>query len=382
MGTVFLTGATGYIGSYIATGLLRDHKERLALLVRAESVDAAEKRLWKSLQLHMNFDEFIEHVRSRVDIYTGDLTRPDLGIEPDARDRLVKSMDSVIHCAASLNRKSEKACLNVNLRGTLEVVRLAQNARDHHGLRRFSDISTVAVSGHRQDEIVREDEAVQWDRSDYDPYARTKKYCEYMVHRSLPDVPITVFRPSIVLGDSRLPETTQFDMVRAFVMLARLPVLPFRSDWLLDIVPANYVGRAVVELHQKDNPAHGIYNLSAGRGSLTYQQIVQSLSEQGHSVRHVFLPALERPFTSLVDAVSRTPRKWGMALPASLFKVFLPYLTFNTVFDNERVSTELGEAPRPFSDYSFGLFKFARDGNFTYPYRAWPETTARHRKVA
>ena len=65
-------------------------------------------------------------------------------------------------------------------------------------------------------------------------------------------MPVTVFRPSIVLGDSRSPETTQFDMVRAFVMLARLPVLPFDPDWKLDIVPADYVGKAVVTIHQKD----------------------------------------------------------------------------------------------------------------------------------
>ena len=67
-----------------------------------------------------------------------------------------------------------------------------------------------------------EDASIDWDRSDYDPYARTKKFCEHMVRELLPDVPRTVFRPSIVLGDSRRPETTQFDMVRAFVFLAGL----------------------------------------------------------------------------------------------------------------------------------------------------------------
>ena len=44
-----------------------------------------------------------------------------------------------------------------------------------------------------------------------------------------PDVPLTIFRPSIVMGDSRHAETTQFDMVRAFVFLAGLPAL-FRGE--------------------------------------------------------------------------------------------------------------------------------------------------------
>ena len=380
---IFLTGATGYLGSYISSGLLREHSDRLALLVRAESVEAAEKRLWRSHQLHMSFEEFLPLLRSRVDIYLGDLTRPDLGLEPARRDELVKSMSSVIHCAASLNRKSAKACFNVNLRGTLEVIKMARDARDHHGLRRFSDISTVAVCGKRQDELVHADRMIDWKLSDYDPYARTKKFCEHMLHELLPDTQKLVFRPSIILGDSRFPETTQFDMVRAFVMLAQLPVLPFRPDWRVDIVPADYVGKAVVHIHQKDKPLHEQYNLSAGAGSLTYQQVVGALHAAGHGVRHRFVPGLERSFTRLVDVLAATPRKWGIALPASLMKVFIPYLVFNTVFDNAHVVEELGHEPARFDQYAYGLLRFAKSSGFAYPYRDWPgEAATRERKVA
>jgi len=377
---VFLTGATGYIGSYLATNLLRDHTEKVACLVRAESTEKAHQRLWKSLQLHMSFDEFQTHLADRIDVYLGDLTQPDLGLG-DNKDRLVHSMESVIHCAASLNRKSAKSCLNVNLRGTLEVVKLARSAHEHHGLRRFSDISTVAVAGHRKDEVVTEDKSIEWSRSDYDPYARTKKFCEHMVHQLMPDVPITVFRPSIVLGDSRFPETTQFDMVRAFVMLAKMPVLPLNPDWRVDIVPANFVGDAVVTLHQKDKPKHSAYHLSAGVNSLTYREVVEGLRSSGHAGRQVFTPWLERPFGSMVNVLSNTPRQWGVALPASLLKVFLPYLNFNTVFDNSRVCEEMGESPATFTSYAYDLMNFAVEGNFSYPYRDWP-SSSHARKVA
>jgi hypothetical protein len=53
-------------------------------------------------------------------------------------------------------------------------------------------------------------------------------------------------------------------------------------------------------------------------------------------------------------------------------KVFLPYLTWNTVFDNTRVTEELGRKPVPFSDYSYPLLKFSRDSDFTYAYEEWP----------
>ena len=86
-----------------------------------------------------------------------------------------------------------------------------------------------------------EDRSIEWERSDYDPYARTKKFCEHMVRELLPDVPLTIFRPSIVLGDSRYAQTTQFDMVRSFVFLAGLPVLPFRPHDKIDIVNVDFV---------------------------------------------------------------------------------------------------------------------------------------------
>ena len=379
--SIFLTGSTGYLGSYIASDLLHDHTDRLALLVRAESIEAAEKRLWKSLQLHMDFATFSQFLRDRIDIYLGDLTSSGVVHDEVARKKLIGEMTSVIHCAASLNRKSAKSCFNVNLRGTLEVIKLARAAHDDHGLRRFSDISTVAVSGVRESEVVEEATAVEWSRSDYDPYARTKKFCEHMVHELLPDVTCTVFRPSIVLGDSRFPETTQFDMVRAFAWLAQFPLLPFNGDWVADIVPANYVSRAVVTIHQKDTPLYDTYNLSAGKASLTYREIVKRLQEAGHGRKPLFAPWLNGSFNRLINTLSNTPRGWGMALPASLMKVFLPYLTFNTVFDNSRVVEELGEAPASFDTYAYPLLRFAMDGKFTYSFEPWPEQVET-RKVA
>ncbi len=372
--TIFLTGATGYIGSYIAHGLLEEHGQRLALLVRAGSDEEARQRLWKSLQLHMSFEQFQRHIDSNIDIYRGDLTDASLGLEPAEFKKLAHSIESVIHCAASLNRKSSKACFNVNLRGTLEVVKLARAAQDHHGLRRFSDISTVAVAGHRNNETVTEAEIIDWNRSDYDPYARTKKFCEHMVHELLPEVPITIFRPSTVLGDSRFPETTQFDMVRAFVFLAKLPALPFRPEWRMDIVPANYVGAGVVAVHMQDKPEFDSYNLSSGERSLNYRQIVAAMSEGGHG-RPAFVPLLEKPFSAAVERLMATPRKWGIAPAASLMKVFLPYLTNDTVFDSSRIQSVLGHAPAPFSEYCYGLFDFATGSGFSYPYKPWPTST-------
>ncbi|MCB9506950.1 MAG: SDR family oxidoreductase [Myxococcales bacterium] len=376
---IFVTGATGYIGSYVVAGLLRGHpSERLCVLVRARDVAHAEERLWASLQLHMPFDEFLSLTRDRVEIVIGDLVERDLGIDEDVWHDTAKRITSVVHVAASLNRKSAKACFNVNLRGTLSVLRLARAAADGAGLRRFSDVSTVAVAGTRAHELVDEAGIVDWDRSDYDPYARTKKFCEHMLEELLPDVSSLVFRPSTVLGDSRFAETTQFDMVRAFVTLANMPVLPLDSGWRMDIVPANYVGAAIVKLHMADRPAHTSYNLSAGAASETYRTIVDAMMQAGHRRRPpLFAPRLQAPFERVIESLSNAPKGSPVALPASLFKVFLPYLTYDTVFDNSRVVEAMGEAPAPFSSYAYPLFRFASETGFKYPHRPWPEGVPR-----
>ena len=367
---IFLTGATGYIGAHVAADLLQDHGAGLNLLIRARDPHEAELRVWQALQLHLDFPRFYDYLQTRVRIFRGDLTSPQFGLSRDDYDRLIHSTDSVIHCAASLNRKSEKSCLNVNLRGTLEVVQLAMRVHYYHGLRRFSHVSTVAVAGKRQNELVTEDNSIDWNRSDYDPYARTKKFCEHMIRQLLPEVPLTIFRPSIVLGDSRRAETTQFDMVKAFVFLAGLPVLPFRPKDQIDIVNVDFVADAIAALHQKQNPDHDTYHLSSGKDSQTFRELTTALAAAQHKRGPVFMPLLEKPFSGTVNTLSN--RKGAVAQGAALMKVFMPYLVWNTVFDNARVTAELGRKPVPFSKYSYPLLTFSREGKFTYRYQDWP----------
>ncbi len=370
---IFVTGATGYLGSYLVAGLLTGHCDPLNLLVRAKSDREARERLWQSLQLHLAFPESLEYLNSRVTIFRGELTTERFGLSDDDYHALVDTTHSLIHCAASLNRKSEKQCMNVNLRGGLEVIQLARRAQNRNGVLRYSHVSTVAVAGKRQNEVVTEDASIDWSRSDYDPYARTKKFGEHLVHQLLPDVPHTIFRPSIVMGDSCRAETSQFDMVQAFDVLARLPVLPLRPDDKIDIVPANYVAKAIVTIHQKPEPSHGIYHLSSGEGSQTYREITTALASAGGWRRPTYVPSLGRPFSAMVNRLAHGNGAVGRG--ASLLKVFWPYLDWNTVFDNSRVIAELDEAPARFSTYAYPLLKFSRENEFRYPAKPWPSAT-------
>src|SRR4029077_19834649 len=88
----------------------------------------------------------------------------------------------------------------------------------------------------------------------------------------------------------------------------------------------------------------------------------------------VFMPGLEGPSTRMVNALARGQGRIGNV--ATLLKVFLPYLVWNTVFDNSRVVEELGRTPAPFSIYSYPLLAFSRASRFSYEYRGWPGTSA------
>jgi nucleoside-diphosphate-sugar epimerase len=191
-----------------------------------------------------------------------------------------------------------------------------------------------------------------------------------MMRVLLPETPKTIFRPSIVLGDSRYAETTQFDMVKSFVFLAGLPVLPFRPTDKIDIVNVDFVAGAISTLHQKDRPQYDTYHLSSGIGSQTFREITKALAAAQNKRAPVFVPVAERPFTGSLNFLAN--RKGAIAKGASLMKVFMPYLTWNTVFDNTRVTTELGKKPVPFSDYCYPLLKFSSENDFEYKYQPWP----------
>src|SRR5262249_17035291 len=164
---IFLTGSTGYLGSYLAAGLFADHRDSLNLPLRAKSEEEAGERLWQSLQLHFEFPEFRDYIATRVRIFRGDLTSERFGLPDDEYQKLVETSDSILHCAASLNRKSEKQCLNVNLRGSLEVIQLARRIQNHSGLRRYSHVSTVALAGTRPAEILPHNKNIHCARFDY-----------------------------------------------------------------------------------------------------------------------------------------------------------------------------------------------------------------------
>src|SRR5208283_3437474 len=102
----------------------------------------------------------------------------------------------------------------------------------------------------------------------------------------------------------------------------------------------------------------------------TFREITKALATAENKRAPVFLPGVERPFAGSVDFLAN--RKGAIGKGASLLKVFMPYLVWNTVFDNTRVTKELGKKPVAFSEYCYPLLKFSRENDFVYKYHSWP----------
>ena len=368
-----MTGATGYIGSYATEWLLRNTDHELALLVRAPDYDAGVERLWRSLQLHVGPDEFHRYL-DRICFISGDLTKPGLGISTADRDWLISNAESVLHNAAAPDLRSERACTNHNLRGTLSVIKLAQAIQEDHPLRRFTQVSTAAVAGKRTGALVMEAEPLDWSQEDFNPYTRTKKFGEHMVRELLNDVPQLILRPSGVIGDSRIPDTTQFDLVKALCALTDLPVLPFSRDVRLDIVNADWVGASIAELHVREDLTHDTYHLSAGIESRTIGEIAEALSSTLGRRMPFFAGQLAIPFEHAMDALARFPMAGHLHRLAALLSVYIPYMTTDVVYDNARAVVDLQSVPTPFTSYGAALYTYAKSVNFEFPYRPLPES--------
>ena len=153
-------------------------------------------------------------------------------------------------------------------------------------------------------------------------------------------------------------------------------MLPLRPSDRLDIVNVDFVAESIVTLHQKERPLHDTYHLSAGLGSPMCKEITDALNAARHSRGPIYIPILEKPFSGLVDWLANR-RGTSAGHLASLMKVFLPYLLWNTVFDNSHVVQETGKSPARFSDYCYPRYQFSIKNRFVYPYRDWSEVRGR-----
>lgn len=342
---ILVTGYPGFIGKRLVRRLLQERPERLSLLVQPKFLEDARR--------------YIAACGAKegraVQLLAGDIADMHLGLSAAEIDELAGDVDEIYHLAAvSYLGVSEDLMWRVNVQGTSNLLEVAENAR---GLRRFVHMSTCFVSGDRQG-VISEDE-LDVSQGFRTPYERTKFESEKRVQAAAARLPVTVVRPSLVVGDSRTGEIGRFDGPYALaILLAASPLssfpLPGRMEAPLHAVPVDYVVEAVLRLGQSPEAEGKTFHLvdphplSARR---VYDLIALRLGKK---------PARLRISAMLTETVLRLPGLERMFRDHRQAIACLNTLAFYTSRNTESVLGAQGLRCPPLESYLDPLVDFVK----------------------
>ncbi|BCZ20289.1 carboxylic acid reductase [Mycobacterium senriense] len=212
--TVLLTGANGYLGRFVTLEWLQRLSRtsgKLITIIRGSDADVARARLEKAFnsgdpQLLQRFREL---AANHLEVMTGDIGEPNLGLDPTAWERLANTTDLIVHVGALVNHVLPYDQLfGPNVVGTAEVIKLAISAR----IKPITFMSTVAVATPIAPDKFAEDGDIRVispvrtiDDSYANGYGNSKWAAEVLLREAFDrcGLPVTVFRSDMILAHSR-----------------------------------------------------------------------------------------------------------------------------------------------------------------------------------
>ncbi len=284
--TVFVTGSPGFIGKRLVRDLLASAQgRRLVLLVQPKFARATRAHLQ-------------ELGTDQAEVLEGDVMQMHLGLSGGEWKRLTAGVTEIWHLAAISYLGMEiEQFRTVNVDGTRNVLELARSAP---GLTRLNHFSTAYVSGDRKG-VILEDE-LQASQGFHNPYEESKFQAEVLVQRAKRDLPITIYRPSIVVGDSKTGEIDRFDGPYTLaILLVASPLsvpLPLPGDGVapLNVVPVDYLVEASLSISRNPSAIGKTVHL-VDPAPLSVRRVYEIIAARAHrKVPSVSLPhrAVER----------------------------------------------------------------------------------------
>ncbi len=245
--SILLTGATGFLGTQIAVRLVRNTGHAIVAFVRSKNRDDAIGRLSR---IWWNWPELIGAIGGRVDVVAGNISEPRLGLDEVQYDRLLHRATHIIHTAADLRLDAPLDDLRKpNVEGTRNILELARAAHCDHGLVRFSHVSTAYVAG-KKSGIIPED-SLTGECGFCSNYELTKYESELVVEKAKDELPISVFRPGMVVGDSHTGSINNFNVIYfplRLYLTKRPCLIPANPSLRFNFVPVDYVADSIVQL--------------------------------------------------------------------------------------------------------------------------------------
>jgi thioester reductase-like protein len=348
---VLLTGFPGFLGSALLPRLLgRTPEARAWCVVQPHHVPEARQRV-------ADLEATDPGTAGRIELLTGDVTAPDLGLAAPDRRRLRDRVTEVWHLAAVYDLAvGEELAHRVNVGGTdrvLEVcVGLPRLQRLHH-------VSTCYVSGRYPGEFT--EDALDEGQEFRNHYEATKFEAEMAVRKAMADgLPATVYRPGIVVGDSVTGETQKYDgpyflatFLRRQLPVAVVPALADVDRVRVCLVPRDFVVDAMDRLSALDVSLGRTYALT-DPDPPTVRQVVDAFAHRlGRRVAWLRLPA--GPTRAVVGAVPGLESLLGF--PAESLEYFASPTTSATTHTVADLAGTGLTCP-PFGSYADRLLDF------------------------
>jgi len=337
---VLLTGATGFLGGELLPRLIANDHRPIVCLVRAASNHEAAARGLAALTTSLGRSPSVQEQR-RVSWIAGDVTQRGLGLRSDRWWDLADAVEEIFHCAAStrFDLPLDEAH-TTNVRGLEEIYELACAAVDAGGFRRLNHVSTAYASGRTSKRV--DADVLPPDRASAfrNTYERTKARAERLL-RSQRRVPYTIYRPSIIVGDSRDGRTSSWNVVyfpMRLMAAGQLPFAPAGGRALLDCVPVDFVADAILALAARPDTLGRALHLTAGSDALTVHDVIAHTyaglaRRHGTSVR-IGTRALSPIAWRCLSAVCRHLIRGRMRRAIDRFEQYAPYTRVNAIYDN------------------------------------------------
>jgi len=361
---IFLTGITGTLGKELIKELYLTTKSNFFILVRSDKKKTYIERADKLLK-DAGLDS---EPGNRITVFEGDVATESYGLSDQDCDTLRQKVDKFFHIAALTNLNGgEEDCKRINVGGGLNTLKLATDLHNNGKLKNLFYFSTAYVAGSLQTYLSYED-GLPEKPAHANFYESSKYEAETHVRKAIKNgLPVTIFRPSIVVGHSKTGVVSEFNVVYPFVRLfvhGMLTKIVTRVENTINIVPIDFVIKATCEIIKNDDIVGKTFHLSTPEPPTI--GMVLRIPEEEADVKF--------PEYTIIDPDDYNEADFTedeLFVYKSL-KPYTGYLNGNLDFDmtNTRNILKGTDVPLPVTDYNFikVLYKYAVDvGYFKLP---------------
>ncbi|KAL8991989.1 MAG: hypothetical protein Q9169_007467, partial [Polycauliona sp. 2 TL-2023] len=242
---IFLTGATGFLGSHILAELLKTTLSEVCCIVRDTTPSEARRRI-KSV--FIGWGIWDDSFTTRIQVYCGDIRKERLGLQPDEYLSLARSVHTIYHAAAVNSylvpyQELEEA----NMDGTVEVLKFAGSLIRKRviyisSLSVFSEIANERESGEQRPVMPGMD---TWVPEMITDYAETKWIAEHLVLNFV-DIggQALIIRPGRLMGNTVNFRCPRFDFMTSLIAgVLEVGIAPDVGPWFIDLTPVDFCAR-------------------------------------------------------------------------------------------------------------------------------------------